>query len=131
MSQLFDAVGQVHRALQYHLERHNVIASNVANVDTPGFEPMELLRESEATSALRRLAPVATHRDHLGVVADDGLELVTSPDATVQPGGDGNSVSLEREMSKLSANTLRYEGAARIVSRQLAMLRYAANDGHS
>jgi len=35
----------------------------------------------------------------------------------VEPGADGNSVSLEREMSKLAANDLRYDGAAKLVAR--------------
>jgi flagellar basal body rod protein FlgB len=47
----------------------------------------------------------------------------------VSGGLDGNSVSLEREMSKLAANDLRYDGAVKIVTGKLAMLRYAANDG--
>jgi flagellar basal body rod protein FlgB len=39
-------------------------------------------------------------------------------------------VSLEHEMSKLAANDIRFEGAVKIVTQQLALLRYAANDGN-
>jgi flagellar basal body rod protein FlgB len=52
------------------------------------------------------------------------------PDASSLGGLDGNSVSIEREMSKLEANDLRFQAAAKLVTRQLAMLRYAANDGN-
>jgi flagellar basal body rod protein FlgB len=40
-------------------------------------------------------------------------------------------VSLEREMSKLQANDLRYQGASKLVTRQLAMLKYAASDANA
>ena len=56
--------------------------------------------------------------------------LTESEEQVVSPGNDGNAVSLEREMSKVAANNIRYEGAVRIVRSQLGLLRYAANDGH-
>ena len=46
----------------------------------------------------------------------------------IQPGGDGNTVSLEREMAKVAANDLRYQAVGRIVRQQLGLLRYAAAD---
>jgi flagellar basal body rod protein FlgB len=36
---------------------------------------------------------------------------------------------LERELSRVAANHLRYEGVARLVQMQIGTLRYAANDG--
>ncbi len=45
---IFRGVEVGHRALDYHLERANVLAGNVANIDTPGFRPRELVRPSEA-----------------------------------------------------------------------------------
>ena len=44
MSDLFGAVGSLHAALDYHLERHTVLASNIAHVDTPGYHPHDLRR---------------------------------------------------------------------------------------
>ena len=49
------SVAPFHRSLDYHSERHNVLASNVANANTPGFRPKELLRvEAEELKRLRR-----------------------------------------------------------------------------
>lgn len=129
MSEIFGAVGTVHQALNYHLKRHNVLSSNVANVDTPGFRPQDVVRAPEE-GAQGSLRVHKTDNGHLStalLAADDELEVVT--DETVRPGQDGNSVTLEREMSKLAANDIRYETASRIVSKQIGMLRYAAADG--
>ena len=39
MSDMFSPVQFYHQALDYHLERHNVVSSNIAHVDTPGTNP--------------------------------------------------------------------------------------------
>jgi len=129
MSGIFGTVNNVERALGYHLQRHNVIASNVANVDTPGFAPQELLRLEE-TELNHQVRMRATDERHLGTPghSPDG-ELGHEEEYAVRPGNDGNAISLEREMSKLAANDLRYDGAARLVAKQIGILRYAANGG--
>lgn len=131
MASIFAGVDLTQRALDYHLQRHTVLAGNVANVDTPGFRPQELIRSAEGAPGARlRLA--ATDGAHLGPRGGsraDGLEL--REERVVSPGGDGNAVSLEREMAKVGANQVRFEAAGRIVRQQLAMLRYAAGDATS
>jgi flagellar basal-body rod protein FlgB len=123
------SVAPYHRSLDYHANRHNVLASNIANTNTPGFRPKELLRV-EAEELKTTLPLVRTEHEHfnIGGFGDvHGMKVV--PDESNIGGLDGNNVSLEREMSKLAANDLRFQTAAKIVTRHLGMLRYAANDG--
>lgn len=126
MSEIFQGVSPLQRALNYHLERHNVLTSNVANVDTPGFRPRELLRTTESEPG--SLAVKRTAEGHLAAGGVTGTTRIVE-DNTAPAGNDGNAVSLDREMARVAANDLRYAGAARIVTKQLAMLRYAASDG--
>lgn len=139
MPGIFHSVELQRRALDYHVERHNVLASNVANVDTPGFRPLELLRTDVSEEPAANVAPAATlaatAQDHyitettlLGRDDSGPPSMEVLEDRTAPVGADGNAVSLEREMAKLSANDLRFEGAAKIVAAQLAGLRYAASD---
>ncbi|MBI2893690.1 MAG: flagellar basal body rod protein FlgB [Deltaproteobacteria bacterium] len=130
MSNLFMGVDALTRTLDYHLERHNVLASNIANVNTPGFRPMELVRETERAAG-HQPPLIATDERHFSAAPAGGGpgEVVVREDQAVRPGADGNSVSLERESAKIAANDIRYEGAVKIVAHSLAMLRYAANDG--
>lgn len=134
VSRIFDSVAITHRAMDYHLERQNVLASNVANVDTPGFRPFELVREDapagDESGSLRLRTTDEAHVRSGRAGGPGPFRLAESEERVVNPGNDGNAVSLEREMSKVAANQLRYEGAVRIVRRQLGMLRYAANDGN-
>jgi flagellar basal-body rod protein FlgB len=133
MAQIFNLSDTLHHAMDYHVERHNVLASNIANIDTPGFRPFELLRDSD--SRIGGSLPMATSNErHLlsnGSEAVQGNEPVVVEDATAPTGADGNSVGFEHEMSKLSANDLRYQSVSRLISRHLAMLRYAASDTSS
>jgi flagellar basal-body rod protein FlgB len=129
MSDLFRGVDGQRRALDFHLSRHNVLASNLANAETPGFKPLELLRELDksGTGAVQLNVSNEGHFATSGAGASE--EYVAREDQTAAPGANGNAVSLEHEMSKLAANDIRFEGAVKIVAQQLAMLRYAANDG--
>ena len=106
MSELFSEVSIIHRALDYHSSRHNLLASNIANADTPGFRPLELIRVPDDAVA-SNLPLTKTSETHL-VKADraivDGGEVLE--DATAPVGADGNATSLDREMAKLSANDL-------------------------
>jgi len=129
MTGIFASVEVGHRALDYHLERHNILASNVANVETPGFRPRELVRDTPSTFQTV-LALRTSDSAHLGAGAIDGHDRYrVAEERVVNPGNDENAVSLERELSKLGANDLRYETAARVVQMQLGQLRYAASDG--
>jgi flagellar basal-body rod protein FlgB len=130
MSDLFRGVDAQRRALDFHVSRHNVLASNLANAETPGFRPMELLRDTDKTEL--PLAPMAVSAEghFAGPAAEAAETYLTREDRMAPPGANGNAVSLEHEMSKLAANDIRFEGAVKIVASQLAMIRYASNDGN-
>lgn len=128
-SDLFRGVDAQRRALDFHLSRHNVLASNLANAETPGFRPLELLREQDKGDG-GTVAMTVSNEGHFPTAGFGAAEQYTArEDQTSAPGANGNSVGLEHEMSKLAANDIRFEGAVKIVAQQLAMLRYAANDG--
>lgn len=125
---LFDALGPTGRALDYHLRRHNVLSSNVANADTPGFRPLELVRELPGRE--NNLPLARSHEAHRGAGEGGREETEAEVERVIQPGGDGNAVSLEREMAKVAANDLRYQSVSKAIRHHLGMLRYAANDGN-
>jgi len=134
MADLFASIHPLHSALDYHLERHSVLASNVAHVDTPGFKPNDLARveAADGTSfdgalsvAMRR-----TNEAHLstGGEGTSALEGRTFQDLSAGVGNDGNYVSLDREAAKVAANQLRYDVVSAIVSAELRGMHFAATD---
>jgi flagellar basal-body rod protein FlgB len=107
-------------------ERQRVIAQNVANADTPGYQSRDLrpLDFGRILQGLRqRLAPVATEGAHIqpsGSSATGAGRARTQPFETTL---SGNTVSLEREMTKAADSAVDYQLVTNIYRRQLNMLR--------
>lgn len=127
---IFTDVNGVANALNYHIERQNLISANIANVDTPGYAPKEILRSDFEGGSEFALEMARTNQAHMktgGLGPEDNYEVLEVRDHV--PGNDLNYVSLDKEMARLNANTLRYETVSKVVSKQLGILKYAAADG--
>lgn len=126
MSSIYRSVDRLEHAMTFHRERHAVLAGNLANVDTPGYRPMDLAQVDPAgapgalatTDAAHLVGPGETEAGHRSF-SDEGAFKTA----------DGNAVNLERELAKVDANRVRYATSSELVSRRLALLRYAAGDG--
>ncbi len=128
---LFDAsLEGLQAVLDLRSQQHALTASNLANADTPGYRARVIDFERELVAAYGRggeLQPRRTDPRHLGGSPGGApaiLEL-TPVDGTL----DGNSVNAEREMVRLRENAVLYTAVARGLSKRLAMLKFAANDG--
>jgi flagellar basal-body rod protein FlgB len=120
----FSTIDKLQAALTYHRERHTVLAGNVANLDTPGFRPLDLTRHASADPQSLSIS------DPGHITSQVTADYITSFDDGGQlQGPDGNAVSLERELAKIDANRARYATSAELVSRRMALLKYAAGDG--
>lgn len=105
--------------LRYHQNRQAVIATNLANIDTPGYRAKDLSFSETLETTFRDGETVNTLTfSETSITADD-----------VAPDLDGNTVSLEQQTGKQSANLVRYQALAETLSRKIGMLRYAATDG--
>lgn len=131
---LFTGVDRLNGTLDYHLERQNVLVSNIAHVDTPGYVPKDLARVDALTagsgSAQFGVTMARTMANHLDDPVAPGLfSGRVFEDPAASPGNDGNYVSLDREAAKIASNQVRYEVIAQVVAGELDGLRFAANDG--
>jgi len=137
---IFDATLQtLERALDVRLARQGVLAGNVANADTPGYQPRELdfaaAMASAGTGAGSRPTVEGTLRAGDVALAAAGSLAPNAPEEFVAevPGAaagiDGNAVDLDRTLVAVSENALQYGASARAAGKKLAILRYAASDG--
>jgi flagellar basal-body rod protein FlgB len=104
---------EVGRFLSYLSQRQEVVASNIANADTPGY----LTRDVEMPA------------DFSSVLSDAGAAIVDVPDLVTR--NDGNNVSIDREARLLSDNSLKFNLAAQIVRGDLKAVRLAIEEGRS
>lgn len=122
-----DTVDRLTAALDYHQARHAVLSTNLANVDTPNYRPHDLERTDSFQSQFA-LALKATDARHAGLNPTHAAETRVITDNATPADQDGNAVSLDRETVKITANHVRYETIATLVSAELGMLAYAASD---
>jgi flagellar basal-body rod protein FlgB len=93
--------------------RQKLVASNLANVDTPGYHTQDIDFRAEFENAVKGQAPSPS------VIEPDGLEI--------KP--DGNNVNLDREARLLAENTMRFSIASSFARGELSSLKAAIQDG--
>jgi flagellar basal-body rod protein FlgB len=128
---LFDQTIQTaERALNLRARRHDMITSNIANADTPGYKAFDLMVEDAmrqtADSGETGFHMLRTDPAHINGRFSDMSELrshIVELSAENDLRGDGNTVDMEREMSNLSANQLLYKATAQIMKRKFDDLR--------
>jgi flagellar basal-body rod protein FlgB len=98
--------------------RHEAIARNIANLDTPGYKRADLAPSFRAE--LARASASANPR------LIENLQPSLAPDTTaVAHGPDGNNVNLESEMVALSQNTLAHAVESQLLTNALQRMRLA------
>jgi flagellar basal-body rod protein FlgB len=107
-------------ALTLRAERQRVIASNIANADTPGFVAKEMdfagaLRA--ATGSLPAAQRMQTTRDgHIPAASGEAgapdLRFATAAQTNL----DSNSVDMDRERASFADNSVKYEATLRFIN---------------
>ncbi|MBP8953476.1 MAG: hypothetical protein KBI47_13870 [Armatimonadetes bacterium] len=115
----------VEKAIIGLTRRHEAIASNLANLETPGYRP----RRVHFEDALQRAVERETELSDGGA----GLQEIEAvqPRNRMQPGAGGSpgNMSVERELTDLAITNLHHEALTRILARQYGMLRTAITGG--
>lgn len=124
---LLDTVSRLQLGLDFHQARHAVLTANLANVDTPNYRPRDLARTDAFDNHLS-IALDATDANHIAP-SKNGISTQILVDRATPNDRDDNSVNLDRESVKITANNVRYETLSTLVSAELGMLSYAAADG--
>ncbi|MGF1483006.1 MAG: flagellar basal body rod protein FlgB [Opitutales bacterium] len=99
--------------------RHQALASNLANAETPGYQRVDLAVDFEA-----KLRQAVERRE--GSRAMEQLQPVLERDVQARSQrADGNNVSIEHEMQQINRNTMEFEFLSRYVSDSLKGLKRA------
>ena len=125
------------KALDLRSRRHEMIISNIANADTPGYKAFDLMvEEAMQTNGSQPKRPgvlLRTHPNHIPqkISSQDDLSAhIIQPEAMENLRGDGNTVDMDREMSNLAVNQIFYKATAQIVSKKFEEIMYAIQGGN-
>jgi flagellar basal-body rod protein FlgB len=93
--------------------RQKLVASNIANADTPGYQTQDIDFQFEFASLAKGQQPQT--------IAAEGLKRKS----------DGNNVDLDREARMLAENDMRFNVASTLLRSQLKMVQNAIQGGGS
>jgi flagellar basal-body rod protein FlgB len=120
-------------ALKLRSERSRVLASNIANADTPNYKARDFDFRSALVAAVgehsvRAAAqPVRTSAAHLAASGSAAAVPTLLYRTPLQTSLDGNTVDLDRERASFAENTVRYEASLRFLNGQIRTLLAAIN----
>ncbi len=99
--------------LTYLTRRQEVVASNIANADTPGYKTLDVEMPGNFTSVFAQFTPLPAQASGL----------------TTR--NDGNNVSIDRESRLLAENDIRFNLATQLLKGRIKSLRSAIDEGRS
>lgn len=132
LDRLTDSLNFQAQALTLRSERQRIIASNIANADTPGYQARDMdfaqaLKEATGTSGSTSgtsstPALAATQPGHMstaslaasGAAGGAGKQLLYATPS--QTNLDRNTVDMDRERASFADNTVRYEATLRFIN---------------
>jgi flagellar basal-body rod protein FlgB len=113
-------------ALNLRAQRQEILASNIANADTPGYQARDIDFASQLNKVMQNgraqgsgLALNVTSSRHIEAQtqAQPAMDLLYRiPD---QPAADGNTVDMDRERTQFADNSLKYQTDLTLISSQI------------
>jgi len=115
---LFDSsIVGVEKAMQGSLLRQQVLANNIANANTPGFQRSDVNFQAALQQAF------STGSATPGQIQQVSFQPQTDASGAMRV--DGNSVDINTEMADLSENTLDYQALESIMGTRMSILKTA------
>lgn len=116
------------QAMNLRTYRHQVLASNIANADTPQYKARDFDFQRAMQGAMRgatgALAMDSTHANHLGNGAAPGTPGLQYRGET-QSAVDGNTVDMDVERTQIAENAFQYQLLSQLISDKFKGMRSA------
>ena len=113
------------RQMTQAVARQTAAASNLANIDTPGYKT----RDASFADALNdQLGATTTNAAHFGGLPTDPAAAMEEVDG-LPTRRDGNNVQLDRELLAMSSAAGDFSKAQTALAAKFRLVRYAINEG--
>ena len=127
------SVSLLDNALTVRVKKHSVVASNIANIDTPNYKAFDIVVQEEMKKLGGKKTSVGfkkTHHAHLPARGED-MRIVPTLLEPVENGirKDKNTVDLDKSMADMAENTILYTALAQIVAKRFEGMKAVINEG--
>ncbi|HVY08458.1 MAG TPA: flagellar basal body rod protein FlgB [Burkholderiales bacterium] len=119
MNKLDELLNFNHQALNLRAYRQQVLASNIANADTPGYKARDIdFKSALAAASAKPAIPESGEATPAAAAAQPEL-LYRS---VIQPSIDGNTVDMDMERAQFAENTVHYESNIASLTHHIRMM---------
>ncbi len=131
------------KSIDLRVRNQNLISSNIANAETPGYTPKGLEFEQQLQSAAKKTknsrngksrpetpvnpAHIPLRGTGSGDISQVKGNVIEVPAKT--PGRDGNSVEMENEMSRMMQNQVMFNASVQLLAKKFEGLKSALREG--
>lgn len=112
--------------------RQEVLAQNIANVDTPGYKAMDIqepdfkrMLSSQSAGGGQKLKMTATRSGHISGNSGNASAKIVERPKTDERNPNDNNVSVEEEMAKVGYNQMEYQKMLNLYSKTVSMFKIA------
>ncbi|MDC7718505.1 flagellar basal body rod protein FlgB [Vogesella sp. DC21W] len=122
------------RSLDLRAARAEVIASNIANADTPGYKAVDFdfgkaLKSQTAAQQASGVALAQTDNRHMAAMGSRAVEGGLQHRSAVQRSLDGNTVDMDVERSAFTDNAMKYQSTLTFLNKRISGLMEAIKGG--
>lgn len=120
------------RRMAWLTQRQEVLSQNVANADTPGFRPSDMvpMNFGQALQASGGgLMPVSTNPMHIGAPMQDNGAFAVQLDRDVEMSPDKNGVDIEAQMVKMAQTQADFQLISSLYRKQVGLIKTALGRG--
>lgn len=115
--------------MRWHQARQGLLAENVANAETPGYRGRDLAQydfaDRSSGFSTATVTTSATQPMHFSVSSDASSAFGAQSMANFEITPEGNGVTLEDEMMKVTTNMMDYQAATSLYQKSITILRTA------
>lgn len=117
-------------AIKFRQMNQEILASNVANAETPGYKTKRVDFEDALADAidieeLKRMKVTSDEHYNVGSGGFDTLEPEIYEESNGIVSENGNNVDRDKELSLMAENKIMYDAAVQLLNKKLALKKYA------
>ena len=114
-------LGPMPEALNLRARRNELLASNIANADTPNYKARDIdFRAVMRNAGDEQLKLASTQSGHISATADNYGGIPLKYRVPAQPSMDGNTVDMQVEQAEFSKNSVMYQTTLEFLGRKFS-----------
>lgn len=113
-------------ALNLRAQRQEILASNIANADTPGYQARDIDFASQMNKVMEQgrsqgagMSMAVTSSRHIAAQSQQPATMDLMYRVPDQPSLDGNTVDMDRERTEFADNSLKYQTDLTVITGQI------------